>query len=670
MKTVLFYLPSDLIGGAEIQTRLLIQNLPRDKYKPVVAAVPVHHSGKTFIEDLRKVAPVFDIFDDVDLLYVINQFKPDIIQHFHNHRVHPVLKQSGHRCRVIEVVHGRFHFPGDVTTTPKELTDWVVAVGDEAKAFFTKAVPSFSQRTTVIPNGVDLSRFAPLAANRAYDKQKATILHLGRLCEGDKHITKIMDACSAMNVGPSAWKLRIVGEGADRKQIEDHAEQYRGKYQIEFIPHTDIPEMELAKADILVSRSEMEGFGLSIAEGAAAGLPIVAWNCGGVVNYLTSCQDAYIVGGDDAFISALKVLVKDPRSRRTMGTNAAMTAKEMFSATEMAKSYSALYDHLTANPIVADDMAISRDVIGISNPNFTGVTNATVGIVGKRNHYGVLPIEDGYMLMGASDKVFTRNPEVVIIGGGGGYTGLAQHLRLKMPKLKIMLVWHGTLSFNSFAPSDSKILAEYLNLLSIGVINRIGFVRPEIHKVFGHEGCMHFPNRVPPRVVVRKRDLGAGVHVGMFGTSYPWKNHLGMVPYLGKYPHGDVTVHVNKFPHKDLATAMGIKVVEHGDIEHGEFLNLLGSMDLNCMPSFTESMGLTAIESYRVGVPCMVGSNVALTTSIGNVATVRDLDDPKDIWRVMQYLLTSDRVVEHVNSELDALDEENKKTIAGAINGL
>ena len=132
MKTVLFYLPSDLVGGAEIQTQLLVKNLPRDSFKPVVASVPVHISGKGFVDELRKVAPVFDIFSEADLLYVINLFKPDIIQHFHNPMVHKVLERSGHRCKVIEVVHGRFNFPNDVTKTPKDLTSWIVGVSKEA----------------------------------------------------------------------------------------------------------------------------------------------------------------------------------------------------------------------------------------------------------------------------------------------------------------------------------------------------------------------------------------------------------------------------------------------------------------------------------------------------------------------------------------------------------
>jgi glycosyltransferase involved in cell wall biosynthesis len=672
MKTVLFYLPSDLIGGAEIQTKLLVKNLPRDKFRPVVATVPVHSSGKEFIEDLRTMAPVFDIFSDADLLYVINLFKPDIIQHFHNPTVHAVLKRSGHKCKVVEVVHGRFNFPNDVTKTPKELTDWVVGVSKEAKDFFVKSVPEYGDRTSVILNGIEMSKFGKVSQSREYKREPVSITHVGRLCECDKHITKIIDMCCRMKVPAESWNLRIVGEGADRALIEAHVNKYKSKFNIALLPHTNTPEQSFKNADICVSRSEAEGFGLSIAEAAATGLPVVLWNCGGVANYLTHKVDSVIVKDEGAFVHYLEMLVKDPGLRESLGRNAADTARSTFSDLTMTKNYVELYEKLAGAPaLVTVKTNLPRRAAGISNPNFHGVTNATISVVGQDMHIPQLPIQDAYMMRTAAERVLALDPTVLLIGGGGGYSTLVRHLRVKAPKIKLMLVWHGTMSFNSFAPGDAKILAEYFELLKLGVIDRIGFVRPDMHKAFNHPGCVYFPNRVPPKTAGLKVDLGPGFHVGVFGTDYAWKNQIGAISYLGKYPGHDVVIHTNKAPHPALFEAMGIKVVEHGNLPRGAFQGLLGSMDCNAMLSFTESMGLTAIESFRAGVPCIVSSNVRLTSSIYEHLTVKDLDDPNEVWGKMNRAVSyKHTIVPAVNTELNDLDIKNHIIIGEVIKSI
>lgn len=672
MKTVLFYLPSDLVGGAEIQTAAIIKGISEYGFKPVVAHAPVWHTAKNFIKELREYAPTFEIVCEEDLLYVINKFKPELIHHFHNQVVYPALKKSKHVCKVIEVVHGRFHFNNDVTKTPKDLTSWVVSVSEDARKFFLDSLPEWGQRTSVITNGVDLKRFNIAAVSRDYEAtdRKITFLHMGRLCEGDKRITRIAEICTKLNIRPDKWCLRIVGEGADRIQIETHINKIRAGYNIEMVQHTDSPELEYQNADIYLSRSEAEGFGLSIVEAAASALPIVMWDCGGAASYFKHGTSAFIVKDDLAFARGIEQLVKQPAARAQLGRAAKALADKQFSQEKMVTEYVGLYRRLLNEETPrAIDVALNKRVVGISNPNFSGVSNATKSVVGN-SWIGIPPATDMYMINAAISKILALNPELLLIGGGGGYQQLVRQLRARMPKLKTMLVWHGTHSFNSFSNADGKLLAEYIDLLNLKIIDRIGFVRPEIHSVFNNPKMIYFPNRIPGRTAPVKRALGAGTHIGVFGTPYAWKNQQGAALYLGK-AFEDSVIHVNHIEDTALLERAGVKIIKHGNLGGGEFKALLSSMSLNAMLSFTESHGLTAMESFRSGVPCIVGSNVKICKSVSEWATVHDLDDPDEIKQVAKRLLHfKDNYVERVNQELDYQDQRNVGIISGVLNSL
>jgi glycosyltransferase involved in cell wall biosynthesis len=73
-------------------------------------------------------------------------------------------------------------------------------------------------------------------------------------------------------------RLRVIGQGPERERLEDLATALGVRDRIDFlgyVPHHDDVLHEIAQASVLVSASEIEGFGITVVEAAAVGVPFV-----------------------------------------------------------------------------------------------------------------------------------------------------------------------------------------------------------------------------------------------------------------------------------------------------------------------------------------------------------------------------------------------------------
>lgn len=127
----------------------------------------------------------------------------------------------------------------------------------------------FGVEATVLPNGVVVDRFAGAAAaqrNRPY------LLTVGRLekYKGVQHVIRAMTALPE-------YDLLIAGSGSHRGELEQIARDEGVTAQVEFLGYVDdetLPRL-YAGADVYVTMSEFEAYGMTVAEALAAGTPCV-----------------------------------------------------------------------------------------------------------------------------------------------------------------------------------------------------------------------------------------------------------------------------------------------------------------------------------------------------------------------------------------------------------
>ncbi len=176
-------------------------------------------------------------------------------------------------------------------------------------------------RIRVLRNGVDCDVFRPVDHPEARKvlgvDSRPVFAAVGNLV-AEKGFDLAIDA-TAMIPGAT---LVIVGEGPDRRRLEERAARRDIAERVRFLPVR--PQRELANvysaADALVLASSREGWPNVLLEAMACGTPVVAIDVGGVSEIVRSPVAGVVVRERtaEALAAALKQVLDEPRDRAAL----------------------------------------------------------------------------------------------------------------------------------------------------------------------------------------------------------------------------------------------------------------------------------------------------------------------------------------------------------------
>ena len=106
---------------------------------------------------------------------------------------------------------------------------------------------------------------------------KKTIMAVGRL-HVEKGFDLLLEAWKRIESLYPEWTLRIVGEGEERKTLEQQV-QSNGLHHVQLPGRSSDIASEYAKADVFVLSSRYEGLPLAMMEAMWCGVPCVAFDC-------------------------------------------------------------------------------------------------------------------------------------------------------------------------------------------------------------------------------------------------------------------------------------------------------------------------------------------------------------------------------------------------------
>jgi glycosyltransferase involved in cell wall biosynthesis len=119
--------------------------------------------------------------------------------------------------------------------------------------------------------------------------------------------------------------LVVVGDGPDKAALQSAAAAAGIAERVHLLGHVSDAQKyrALAAADIFVSTSQHEGFGLVFLEAMAFGLPVVCYDRGGQTDFLKSRETGHVIKLNDLadFTRALKELHDQPAVRHEIGRN-------------------------------------------------------------------------------------------------------------------------------------------------------------------------------------------------------------------------------------------------------------------------------------------------------------------------------------------------------------
>jgi len=176
----------------------------------------------------------------------------------------------------------------------------------------------------LIPLGIDRPPALPDVARHdlGLPDDAFVLVTIGRLV-ARKATVQLVDALAASTIANA--HVVVIGDGPDAASIEQRAVELGVRARLHLLGQvTDERKYAvLGAADVFVSTSQHEGFGLVFLEAMAYGLPIVCYDRGGQTDFLASGQTGYVARLNDmaAFARALGSLYADPAARAAFGRN-------------------------------------------------------------------------------------------------------------------------------------------------------------------------------------------------------------------------------------------------------------------------------------------------------------------------------------------------------------
>ena len=226
-----------------------------------------------------------------------------------------------------------------------EQSDAVTAVSrylaDETNLMFGVKKP-----VDVVHNFVDTERFQPAGHKPWYerDNEERIIMHASNF-RPVKRVADIVRAFATIQKQiPS--RLILVGDGPDREHALAVATDLGCQHRVEHLGMHDNLEKVLPTADLFLSASQTESFGLSILEAMSCGVPTVSTSVGGVGEVVGDTGLLVPLAQPEMMAAAAVKLLSNPKQYAELAVAARKRAIDCFSTDRIVSQYESIYERV------------------------------------------------------------------------------------------------------------------------------------------------------------------------------------------------------------------------------------------------------------------------------------------------------------------------------------
>jgi glycosyltransferase involved in cell wall biosynthesis len=323
-----------------------------------------------FAPELRQpVDPLHDARALLRLIRVARAFKPDVV-HTHTAKAGFLGRQAALAVRprpaIVHTFHGHVlegYFGAAKARLYLELeralgrvSDRLIGVSQATVDDLVRLGVAPRERFQVLPLGLDLARLAePADSLRSETRGELEIgddeillVFVGRFAP-IKRLSLLLEAFAKARESDPRLRLAVVGDGDERPALERQAVELGIAADLRFLGYRRELRPVFAAADTAVLSSDNEGTPVSLIEAAAAGLPAVATDVGGVREVVGEGTGILVPSGDPAALAgAIVALAADPARRKTFGDAARKRAIDSYSAKRLLTDVDTLYRELIA----------------------------------------------------------------------------------------------------------------------------------------------------------------------------------------------------------------------------------------------------------------------------------------------------------------------------------
>lgn len=368
---VLYILTKLELGGAQKVCLSLHKGLNDNGHKAFLVSgiegVLVAEAKKTpgciFLKSLKREVSWTGFFQDCivfwDLFLVLRSYKkqyPDLIAHTHSTKAGILGRWAAFFARVprVHTIHGfGFHehqswvpwiliiFLEWVTTL---ITTRIICVSRKDQLQGIRLLPGFAKKSLIIRAAVDQAHFV----NKPLVDVNRNFFIIGTIAcfKPQKNILDLLEVFKRLRQIFPSVTLEIIGDGVLRPEIESWISKNNLENAIILHGWQDNVRFFLERWDIFALSSLWEGLPCSIVEARLAGLPVVAYDVGGVGEVIFHGKNGYLVpsGDKDGLFVYLESILKDHNVLMQMRQN--QENLESFSKKNMISQHEALYRSL------------------------------------------------------------------------------------------------------------------------------------------------------------------------------------------------------------------------------------------------------------------------------------------------------------------------------------
>jgi len=285
----------------------------------------------------------------------VRAWKPDIV-HGQGTERESGLVAAFCGCPSVLTLHGNFRAiakmfkarPGSycwiaarLETLALRRIDHVICISEYVKDL----VSSFQCGTTIIPNAVSDKFLGEPRPSRA---RVTRVVCMGTI-DQRKNPLQILQSCEILWGSGAKFVLHVYGAstyGADyAEQFFTRLKPWEEQGVAKFEGFVKEPAPVLAAADVLVSASLEESFGMNLLEAMAVGTPCVASACGGMKGIVDDGQTGFLYppGDAQACATGIQMLLDDAGLWARFSENSRRRAAQHFSSQRIAQNTIACY---------------------------------------------------------------------------------------------------------------------------------------------------------------------------------------------------------------------------------------------------------------------------------------------------------------------------------------
>lgn len=314
-----------------------------------------------------------------------------------------------------------------------------------------------------------------------------------------------------------------------------------------------------------------------------------------------------------------------------------------------------------------------EEYIVLYNPTWLGVANSSKGLFEN-----LVPLEHVYKIKDKKcivQAIIENNIKSVIFSQVcDGWIDIIKELKRKKSKILIKVIWHGN-CYEFFSDFTWNLNKEVMQLYKEEKIDSFAFVRSTMYEFYKKAGFKSFylQNNVHLENIEKvEKEESCKIKLGIYNAdSRELKNIYTALSAMKLVPNSTADVVPINEGAKKFTEILKLETTSVDDyIPTEDLLKRIQQNDVNVYPTFTENAPMFPLESFEVGVPCLLGNNndYFVDTKLGEYVILTKEDDPEYIKeRILNCIEHKEEIMNLYRQWKKEFDEKCEKLVENFI---